>query len=110
MKWSAFAAEFDEVDENVEYHEKESEFDLEDEAAAAVRTRAAEDAEVDVLGAERHAYVGPHNGGRVFRGRTAALESALGDDEDVQWAEDGSADDMAPWVFRVALDDDDDDE
>ncbi|KAH9361281.1 hypothetical protein HPB48_006843 [Haemaphysalis longicornis] len=47
--WSAFAPDFKELDENVEYEERESEFDLEDEDASPPRHMEEEqDGEVDV--------------------------------------------------------------
>ncbi|KAF4093458.1 hypothetical protein AMELA_G00002330 [Ameiurus melas] len=49
--WSAFAPDFKELDENVEYEERESEFDIEDEDKSEPEqtgANAAEDEEVDV--------------------------------------------------------------
>lgn len=49
--WSAFAPDFKELDENVEYEERESEFDIEDEDRSPARVaqdKNDEDIEVDV--------------------------------------------------------------
>ena len=50
--WSAFAPDFKELDENVEYEERESEFDLEDEDRSPARDNQEdndENVEVDVV-------------------------------------------------------------
>lgn len=50
--WSAFAPDFKELDENVEYEERESEFDLEDEDRSPARDNPEdndENEEVDVV-------------------------------------------------------------
>lgn len=53
--WSAFAPDFKELDENVEYEERESEFDIDDEDKSvdfAAECKQDEDLEVDVVTAE----------------------------------------------------------
>ncbi|KAG5645768.1 hypothetical protein DXG03_005305 [Asterophora parasitica] len=47
-RWGAFAGGFEEVDENIEYEEKEDEFDIEDEEEILKRKMKAEDEEVDI--------------------------------------------------------------
>ena len=46
--WSAFAPDFKELDENVEYEERESEFDLEDEDKSVHESKDKDDEEIDV--------------------------------------------------------------
>jgi COMPASS component SWD1 len=50
QKWSALAPDFDEVEENVEYEEKEDEFDIHPQEEIQKRRLDAEDEEIDVLG------------------------------------------------------------
>ena len=47
--WSAFAPDFKELDENVEYEERESEFDLEDEDKSIVSVKDDKDEELDAI-------------------------------------------------------------
>lgn len=56
--WSAFAPDFKELDENVEYEERESEFDVEDEDRSVDQAgETHNDEEVDV--STRLCYSGP---------------------------------------------------
>ncbi|KZO93166.1 WD40 repeat-like protein [Calocera viscosa TUFC12733] len=48
--WSAFAPGFEELEENIDYEEREDEFDIEDEDEIRRRKRAIEEVEVDIGG------------------------------------------------------------
>ncbi|TFK43045.1 WD40-repeat-containing domain protein [Crucibulum laeve] len=92
-RWGAFAGGFEEVDENVEYEEKEDEFDIEDAAVIFARKMKAEEEEVDIdTGSEPVA--------KPIPGGTSA------DDEDIAWAEEEpDGDDKLGWAMHVVMDD-----
>jgi len=56
--WSAFAPDFKELDENVEYEERESEFDIEDEdkSEGVTEGQDVDDVDVDVVSVEKPFY------------------------------------------------------
>lgn len=74
----------------------------EDTEELARRTKAAEDADVDV---ERvPSALSPDKGGRTNLGRTAAEDSAIEPEEDLRWAELDSTLDVSAWTFPIVLD------
>ncbi|KAI0317746.1 quinon protein alcohol dehydrogenase-like superfamily [Amylostereum chailletii] len=94
-RWGAFAGGFEEVDENVEYEEREDEFDIEDESEIALRKMKQEEEEVDV---ESGVDVdGESEGGRVNGEQ----------DEDLTWAEDEPDEDGRGWKMKLVMEDDD---
>ncbi|KAI0346972.1 WD40 repeat-like protein [Trametopsis cervina] len=89
-RWGAFAGGFEEVDENVEYEEREDEFDIEDENELAMRKEKAEEEEVDVLGIEEEKV------GDYWKWNAE-------DDEDIAWADDEPDDDLPGWKFKILM-------
>ena len=83
--WGAFAGGFEEVTENVEYQEREDEFDIEDETALAQRKERQEEEDVDIVGQDE-----------VEDGDGMAVE-----DVDIGWARAESGQDNERWMFQV---------
>lgn len=93
-RWGAFAGGFEEVDENVEYDEREDEFDIEDEDVVAERKRKAEEEDVDI----DDDWIAPKAGDGQM------LDAS---DEDAQWADQDPDDDTdAHWMLPVIYEDD----
>ncbi|KAF9076659.1 WD40 repeat-like protein [Rhodocollybia butyracea] len=96
-RWGAFAGGFEEVDENVEYEEREDEFDIEDEAEILRRKKEAEQEEVDIDTIEGESQI--HEPDEVNG-------SVIGGDEDTRWADEDADDDVVTWKMRIVMDDD----
>ncbi|KDR74432.1 hypothetical protein GALMADRAFT_71102, partial [Galerina marginata CBS 339.88] len=118
-RWGAFAGGFEEVDENVEYEEREDEFDIEDEAVLFERKMKAEEEEVDIVtvvsGAEA-AFLGGGDGGASTTtaghgtqsgNHGVGMSMSVDVDVDVEsaWAEeDPDGDAQGGWTMRVLMD------
>ncbi|EIN10220.1 WD40 repeat-like protein, partial [Punctularia strigosozonata HHB-11173 SS5] len=94
-RWGAFAGGFEEVDENVEYEEREDEFDIEDEAEIARRKQIAEEFEVDIDGMNEE-QVQEHT---VLDGDN---------EEDSAWAEEDADDDVRGWKMKTVMEEETD--
>ncbi|CCM03988.1 uncharacterized protein FIBRA_06144 [Fibroporia radiculosa] len=97
-RWGAFAGGFEEVDENVEYEEREDEFDIEDESELALRKQKAEEEEVDIEGM---------TGNDVVNDAEHA-QRVPEEDEDIVWALEEPDDDLRGWKMKIMMEDDTD--
>ncbi|KAG7096577.1 hypothetical protein E1B28_003997 [Marasmius oreades] len=88
-RWGAFAGGFEEVDENVEYEEKEDEFDVEDEEEILKRKMKAEEEDVDVDSLEDDAH------------QNVQLISQ--NDEDDHWADQEPDEDATSWKMKIVI-------
>ncbi|KAF8075966.1 WD40 repeat-like protein [Lyophyllum atratum] len=96
-RWGAFAGGFEEVDENVEYEEKEDEFDIEDEEDILKRKMKEEDEEVDIDTIVEDS--------KRLNTQPDRIET---EDEDFAWA-DHDAEDKSAFRMEITMQDDDSD-
>ncbi|KAJ3477680.1 hypothetical protein NLI96_g10297 [Meripilus lineatus] len=110
-RWGAFAGGFEEVDENVEYEEREDEFDIEDEDELVRRKQAQEEQPVDVLTipdspplsvSRSHFRPYPFPQSRI-QTTTSNGTVVVDVDEDYAWADDDPDEDLAAWNLKVLL-------
>ncbi|KAG5635342.1 hypothetical protein H0H81_011645 [Sphagnurus paluster] len=92
-RWGAFAGGFEEVDENVEYEEREDEFDIEDEEDILRRKMKEEDEEVDIDTIEDKV-------------RNAQPDSMDLEDEDFAWADQDADEDKREFRMKIIMQDD----
>ncbi|KNZ73663.1 Retinoblastoma-binding protein 5, partial [Termitomyces sp. J132] len=90
-RWGAFAGGFEEVDENVEYDEREDEFDIEDEEEIIKRKMKAEDEEVDIDTIVEDTAR-----------RNILLDGLDAEDEDIAWAA-SDRDDVGEFRMKIIM-------
>ncbi|KAG6861495.1 hypothetical protein C0995_015922 [Termitomyces sp. Mi166 len=93
-RWGAFAGGFEELDENVEYEEKEDEFDIEDEEETMKRKMKAEDEEVDIDTIVEDTTR-----------RSILLDGMDAEDEDTAWAAH-DRDDVGEFRMKIIMQED----
>ncbi|KIM83996.1 hypothetical protein PILCRDRAFT_68653, partial [Piloderma croceum F 1598] len=108
-RWGAFAGGFEEVDENVEYEEKEDEFDIEDESEIQQRKMKREEEAVDIDGVDDTAETHPEPNGHIIQPITIGSNEVSETDEDALWADEEADDDIHGWKMKVVVGLDDDD-
>jgi len=91
-KWGAFAGDFEELNENVEYVEREDEFDIEDEEVLLARKMRAEEEDVDIEEDDEDA---------ILESRTKVNEK--GWEDDIQWADEYPDDDKPGWKLKTIM-------
>ncbi|KAG9015956.1 chromatin binding protein [Tulasnella sp. 427] len=103
--YSAFAPGFEELDENIEYEEREDEFDIPDEEEEQLRRQRVEEEEVDVEEIEP-----PEQ--KLAKGRLVSILAppGKGDEEDTWADEDPDDDTQFDWFPPVLMDDEEDEE
>ena len=110
-RWGAFAGGFEEVDENVEYDEREDEFDIvnsllvkfisrwannfsqEDESVLAERKMKQEEEEVDILS------------GNEVGEEIVDYPRVNGDEDEFTWADDEPDEDIRGWRMKIVMED-----
>ncbi|CAL1702037.1 unnamed protein product [Somion occarium] len=137
-RWGAFAGGFEEVDENVEYEEREDEFDIEDESDFIMRKQRMEEEPVDIFALEDtptstslnaltstttngHSH-NPHHSlsaplphphrqwhdSSSGANGTEVASRSRDEDEDLAWADEDPDEDYMEWRLKVLMEEDED--
>ncbi|KAF8305481.1 COMPASS complex protein [Clavulina sp. PMI_390] len=96
-KWGAFAAGFEELEENIVYEEREDEFDIEDEELVRRRKAQEEDQDVDIMEYDDPPEMRPAGIDNITFDTSSSPEK----EADLAWVEDDEDDDTVPYYPPV---------